>query len=209
MEKPSRRRLLKSVAAGGVAAAGLGPMLSASTQSVEQDHGRGHDRPLEGRRAQATVSFGQWDADPARPFDRFPLNSDRTRNVHKVLPFEVEIEEGGAVSFIISGVHQILVYDDGRELEDVRTAAFTVGSIIPGGPGLIEYPIDRVYRGLDPRVLTYATLSGDPPAPTMVQDRVESVNFATAGRYLVVCGVVPHFKEGMHGYVTVKQNTRG
>ena len=24
------------------------------------------------------------------------------------------------------------------------------------------------------------------------------------GRYLVVCGVVPHFNEGMHGFVNVK-----
>jgi hypothetical protein len=30
------------------------------------------------------------------------------------------------------------------------------------------------------------------------------VNFKDPGRYLVVCGVLPHFNEGMHGYVNVK-----
>jgi plastocyanin len=30
------------------------------------------------------------------------------------------------------------------------------------------------------------------------------VNFKEPGRYLVVCGVRPHFIEGMHGYVDVK-----
>jgi hypothetical protein len=45
-----------------------------------------------------------------------------------------------------------------------------------------------------------------PPPDTpgnMVVDRIEAVNFKVPGRYLVVCGVVPHFNEGMHGFVTV------
>jgi hypothetical protein len=49
-------------------------------------------------------------------------------------------------------------------------------------------------------------LAPPPPMTTghLVMDRVESVNFKEPGRYLVVCGVLPHFLEGMHGYVNVK-----
>ena len=34
------------------------------------------DRPRNDKRAWAQVSFGQWDADPAGPFDRQPINTD-------------------------------------------------------------------------------------------------------------------------------------
>lgn len=203
MERTSRRRLLQSVVGGGAVTAGLGLALAQNqSASAQSNSGHGHDdKPLVGRKAQATVAFGQWDANPTNPFDRFPTNSDRTRNVHKVLPFEVEIEEGGAVNFIISGVHQILIYDNGFEIGDVSPA-----NLEPGGPPLVNDPNGRIYRGLDPRVLTYATLVGNPPAPLLVQDRVESVNFPHRGRYLVVCGVLPHFLEGMHGFVKVKNS---
>ena len=90
MTKTTRRNLLRAAAAGGAAAVGLGPA------AYGQEHAHGKDRPLSGNRAQATVAFGQWDADPANPFDRQPVNSDRFRNVHAVLPFEAVIEEGGA-----------------------------------------------------------------------------------------------------------------
>ncbi len=73
-------------------------------------------------------------------------------------------------------------------------------------PPLVNYATDRVYRGLDPRVLQYLPLAPPPAGTTgnLVMDRVESVNFKEPGRYLVVCGVLPHFNEGMHGYVNVK-----
>jgi plastocyanin len=34
-------------------------------------------------------------------------------------------------------------------------------------------------------------------------DRVEVVYFEEPGTYLVICGVLPHFEEGMFGYVRV------
>lgn len=34
-------------------------------------------------------------------------------------------------------------------------------------------------------------------------DRVEVVQFAEPGTYLVICGVLPHFQEGMYGYMRV------
>jgi hypothetical protein len=202
MTKTTRRNLLRAAAAGGAAAVGLGPA------AYGQEHAHGKDRPLSGNRAQATVAFGQWDADPANPFDRQPVNSDRFRNVHAVLPFEAVIEEGGAVSFIISGVHQVAIYSEEATLEHLQSVAVLPANQLPGVPPLFDYEPDRVYRGLDPRVLTYATLVTIPPATTpvnlLVQDRVETVNFPKRGKYLVICSVVPHLLEGMHGYVRVK-----
>jgi plastocyanin len=224
MKTTTRRNLLKAAAVGGVTATGLSAVLGtergvAALSSEDQkglrpgeikEH-KHDDRPLTDKRALAVVSFGQWDADPAAPFDRQPINTDtenRTRNIHKMLPFDVDIDAGGAVSFIISGVHQILVYGPGRKLDDVQKAWEDAGSpVIAVGPGLVDYAEDRVYRGLNPFVLNYLPLPGTPPADTtsnLVVDRVEAVNFKEPGRYLVVCGVRPHFAEGMHGYVRVR-----
>jgi hypothetical protein len=37
----------------------------------------------------------------------------------------------------------------------------------------------------------------------VLQDRVEVVHFPNPGRFLVICAVLPHFNEGMTGYVRV------
>ena len=130
------------------------------------------------------MAFGQWDANPAAPLDRFPLSSDRTRNIHKLLPFEAEIEEGGAVSFIISGVHQVGIYDDTQQLSDIQTTAKDPAQHFPGVPPLVNHKPGLVYRGFDLRLLTYATQANIPSSTTpvnlLVQDRVESVNFPAA-----------------------------
>ncbi len=215
MEKPTRRHLLKAAAVGGVTVTGLGSMIGSAPIASAQQPGRGSDhahdnRPLGGKRAHAVVSFGQWDVDPAVPFDREPINTDtenRTRNIHLMVPFEAEVDAGGAVSFIISGVHQVLIYA-GRTLEEVQAGWAAAGSpfLPPVPPGLVDYAADRIYRGLNPFALQYLPLMTPPPDTlgNLVVDRVESVNFKEPGRYLVVCGVRPHFLEGMHGYVNVK-----
>ena len=217
MEKTTRRNLLKAAAIGGVTATGLSAALGAE-QKPEQGSEHAHDnRPLTDKRSHVVVSFGQWDADPARPLDRWPINEEpetRTRNIHLMLPFEAEVDAGGAVSFIISGFHQILIYGPGRELADVKAAAAGL-NLPPFGPfpPLVNYLEDLVYRGPDPRVLQYLplpALPAQPPSPVPagaanpVVDRIESVNFKEPGRYLVVCGVRPHFDTDMHGYVNVK-----
>jgi hypothetical protein len=206
MQKTTRRNLLRAAAIGGVTATGLSAVLGAE-QKPGQGSEHAHDnRPLTDKRAHAVVAFGQWDADPAKPLDRQPINEEvetRTRNIHLMLPYEAEVDAGGAVSFIISGLHQILIYGPGRELEEVQAAAAGL-SLPPLGPfpPLVNYLTDLVYRGNDPRVLQYVPLS--PTIPNQVVDRIESVNFKEPGRYLVVCGVRPHFDTGMHGYVNVK-----
>ena len=220
MKTTTRRNLLKAAAVGGATATGLsavfgtergvaalGPEQKGLKPGEIKEH-KHDDRLRPDKRAHVLVSFGQWDADPAAPLDRQPIGSDlenRVRNVHSMLPFDVEIDAGGAVSFIISGLHQILVYGPGRELADVQAGAAGLPPI-PGVPPLVEYATDRVYRGLDPRALQYLPLASPPPATTgqLVIDRVEAVNFKVPGRYLVICGVLPHFQEGMHGYVKVR-----
>jgi len=212
MEKTSRRNLLRAAAVGGVTATGIGGLLSAASASAaEQKPGNGSDhahdnRPLTDKRSHVVVAFGQWDANPANPLDRQPINEEietRTRNIHLMLPYEAEVDAGGAVSFIISGLHQLLIYGPGRELAEVQAAAAGL-NLPPFGPfpPLVNYTTDLVYRGNDPRVLQYVPLSAT--IPNLVVDRIEAVNFKEPGRYLVVCGVRPHFDSGMHGYVNVK-----
>jgi hypothetical protein len=121
-------------------------------------------------------------------------------NVHALLPQDVTIKEGGAVNFVLAGFHQVAVYAPGKEPEDVVTSLLLP---IPGAPpavGLIDDPADRIYRGLDPRLLSPVP----PAAPNLLsQDRVEVVGFSQRGTYLVICTVNVHFADGMFGWVRV------
>ena len=54
---------------------------------------------------------------------------------------------------------------------------------------LINDAVNRIFRGSDPRIQPL--------------DRVEVVHFHTRGNVLVICGVLPHFNEGMFGFVRV------
>jgi hypothetical protein len=169
-----RREFVTSVLAGGLAAPAL----------AEQGHGH---PPIDGPLANATVSFGHWLSDP--PLDRFPNLNPRTQNGHQLIPHEAKIKAGGTVNFVIAGFHHVLVYAPGTRPQDIN-AAMTVPVTVPPGPPLINDPTNRVYRGLDPSLLP--------------QDRVEMVQFANPGLYLVICGVQPHFvNDDMYGFVNV------
>lgn len=138
----------------------------------------------------ATVSFGAWMTSP--PVDRFPnISNTRTSNVHVVVPDIAKIKAGGTVNFIISGFHQVIVYDDGTQPDDIDDGITVLPTQQPPTPppDLIADPNRRIYRGPDPSLL---------PA-----DRVEVVHFPNPGTYLVICGVKPHFQAGMYGYVQV------
>ena len=127
--------------------------------------------------ASATVSFGQWMSSP--PLDRYPnFGGSPTTNVHALTPNVVTIKAGGSVNFIVSGLHEI-------------NTALTTPTTSPNPPVLpiINDPNRRIYRGVDPSL--------------QARDRVEVVNFSKPGTYLVICGVLPHFQEGMYGYVRV------
>jgi hypothetical protein len=171
-------------------------------QDEEHDHGHGGDHDdLKGPLANATMAFGEWNTDPA--LDRFPNNSPITANNHHLLPGEVTIKAGGSVSFIISGFHLVLVYGPGTKPTDINLANPIPPSQQPAPP-LINDPVSRVYRGIDPSV--FPILAG---GTARLQDRVEVVRFPNPGRYLVMCGVLPHFFDTasgefiMFGYVRV------
>jgi plastocyanin len=149
-------------------------------------------RADEGAPTTATVSFGAWHTEP--PLDRFPNSSPGAQNEHQLFPNTVTIAAGGTVNFIISGLHQVIVYDDGTQPEDINAEATTPSTGVPAGVPLIDDPTNRLYRGPDP------SLPNLQP-----RDRVEVVHFPTPGTYLVICGVRDHFvNDGMYGFVTVR-----
>ena len=155
----------------------------------EHAHQGGGQEPLSGPLANAVVTFGQWRTDP--PLDRYatPMVVPAD-NIHNILPNVAQIKAGGSVSFIISGLHQVIVYGPGVEPSDISLANPVATTGTPAGVPLVNDGNNRIYRGPDPSLLgTF--------------DRVESVHFPHRGRYLVICGVLPHFTGGMYGYVNV------
>jgi hypothetical protein len=103
------------------------------------------------------------------------------------------------VNFVLSGLHQLVIYDDGHEPHLVNA------ELVVPGTELIDDPNRRIYRGLDPSALTYAALTPPLVFPNIraVRDRIEAVQFPLPGRYLVICGFRPHFLDDMYGYVKV------
>jgi plastocyanin len=191
----------------GLGAAALVALTNPGHGVVSASAGEQHDHgPISGPLATATVSFGAWAQLPAPGGDRHPnLNATAgvRNNVHALIPNEVTIKAGGTVNYIIAGFHQIAVYDDGTTPADINTSL-----VIPGLPPLINDPTNRVFRGISPFVLPLLqgpTQTG-PVAGTfqpILQDRVEVVHFPNPGTFLVICTVLPHFAEGMFGYVKV------
>lgn len=185
--------LLGAIALLGVCLAGYW-LIAGKSALAENSHGDHASGPrsaatIDGPLANATVSFGAW----RMPLDRHPnVLPPPTANQHELIPQVAKIKAGGSVNFIISGLHQVIVYDDGTQPSDINT-----GLLSPPPPGppplppLIDDPNGRLYRGPDPRVLL------------PVLDRVEVVHFAEPGTYLVICGVLPHFQQGMFGFVKV------
>jgi len=180
-----RREFVERLGLGTMSVAAAGALVSVvHDASAAQAHDHS---PLDGPLASAVVSFGQWRTSPA--LDRFPNNSPRTANQHRHLPYTATIKAGGSVTFQINGVHLLLIYAPGTTLESITRNVVEATPGPPPFPGFVDDPNNRIYRGLDPR-----------PLP---QDRQETVTFADTGTYLVVCGLVPHFDEGMHGWVKV------
>ncbi len=177
----------------GIGTAGLAAGSAiGSTLRMPAVRAQGHDHEqVDGPQASATVSFGQWITAP--PTDRFPNTSPRLANQHLLIPYMPTIKAGGSVNFIIAGTHQVLVYGPGTQTSDVsiaNTVPFTNNPTNNPDLKLIDDPVNRVYRGLDPSLH---------PA-----DRVEVVSFANPGTYLVICGFYPHFVfDNMHGFVRV------
>ena len=113
----------------------------------------------------------------------------------------------GVVDFLVSGFHQIFVYNPQVTLRQIRACADTK-PFSPGPPPVNLFlncnvtTTDLFYAGINPGGANgnippvVATRSG-------VENRVESVGFTEPGLYLVICNVTPHFTDGMYAWVRV------
>src|SRR5690242_1208736 len=138
----------------------------------------------------ATISCGEWRTDFDPPLDRIatPVPAMGAGNNHQLLPNVVTIQQGGAVNFAVSGLHNPTVYDDGTKPETID-----VSTTLPGAAGgIIDDPTGRIFRGIDPNLATTP------------RDRIEVIHFPKPGTYLVICGVANHFSQDhMFGFVKV------
>jgi hypothetical protein len=181
---------------------GIGSAMLAMAGAVDaaQNERHEHQRPLTDPRSNATVSFGAWPVGTVEePLDRTVTPyAPMAPNVHALLPQVATIKQGGAVNFVIAGFHQILVYAPRTRPQDIDTSVLLPVAGAPATVGLIDDPNNRIYRGLDPRLL------GNPgTVEPAFQDRVEVVGFSRRGTYLVICAVNVHFADGMFGWVKV------
>ena len=181
--------IVVAILAAGLTTYFLVPGLVNAGESHSAHANVGTSVAIDGPLSNATVSFGAWMTSP--PMDRFPNVSAGIPNHHELIPHIAKIKAGGSVNFIIAGFHQVIVYDDGTQSGDIN-ANLTVLPTVPVGVLLIDDPNRRIYRGLDPSL--------------QPRDRVEVLYFANPGTYLVICGVRPHFNQGMFGFVEVLPN---
>lgn len=150
------------------------------------------------------------------------LNTTGAAN-HHVLPRTIEVKKGGVVNFVVAGFHQIFVYVPGIKPEEVLENTPPFGPpAIPVTPQnlFINYglPLDPVnpklfYVGINPGIIPtppppMAPIPNplqmlNPPVYSNTFNRVEPVGFPEEGRYLVICNINPHFRDGMYAWVSV------
>jgi plastocyanin len=130
------------------------------------------------------------------------LNTAQPGNAvnHAILPDKIKVKQGGVVHFLVSGFHQISVYNPGTESDDIVVPPPPP----PGGNPFIDDPINRFYQGINPAGGPLGTPGST--NPSNAANRVESVSFAAPGTYLVICNVRGHFLDGMFALIKVKED---
>jgi hypothetical protein len=170
----------------------------ASHQGDWRDDGDKDRRDNDKAPASVTVSFGAGLNTAGMPPN--PANNH-------ILPKTIEVRAGGVVNFVVAGFHQIFVYNPGVTPFEVLGAApaFPPNLFVNYGLPLPADPAARLlfYVGINPGG---NTATPDPP-PTLsnAANRVESILFPEPGKYLVICNVNPHFREGMWAWVKVSK----
>ena len=186
----NRREFVEKLGAGSAVAVAGGALAASITQRSAEAQGSAHAHtPVTGPLANATVSFGAW----PQPLDRLAALPPGVPppNVHQLIPYITTIKAGGTVNFIVAGFHNIAVYGNGTKPEDINPSILRdVPGAPPPFPKLIDDATNRVFRGI----------AAFPPVNV---DRVEVVHFPEKGDYLVICAFVPHFEDGMWGWVKV------
>lgn len=131
----------------------------------------------------ATVRFG---ADVGTDFP--PAEHDASFHADdKVRPRTVTISAGtsASVAFDVLGFHQPVVYDIGKDVEDVNVPVFN--PITEEGL-FINDTVDDVYFG-----------------ELFIPQTTAPGTFTTPGKYLMICNVTPHFQFAkMYGWIIVK-----
>jgi hypothetical protein len=211
-EDTSGRRDFLKISGGALLAAGSVGVLESSAQHHKATNPKSVEAIAPGDPlGSATVSFGGWMTGFTPPIDRFtaPLPPPPA-NHHDLIPNVAKIKTGGYVNFIISGLHIVAIYNNGTTPADIA-ASIQAGNLAPLGgilPPVVNLATNRVYRGPNP--VSFPGDAGPPFVPPIINlDRVEVVQFDTPGTYLVICAVVPHFNEGMFGYVRVLSTRSG
>ena len=167
---------------------------STSMRAHEKDH---HDKDKDRVPGSITVAFGAG------------LNTAQPGNTlnHHILPQEIKVRITKAkkldgtvvfvpatVNFVVSGFHQIWVYNPGVRLSEVQAN-------IPATGTFVNYDVNVFAKGVNPG--TPPTFADASVNPSGVQNRTDSFGFSAPGRYLVICNVRPHLLDGMYAWVTV------
>ena len=103
----------------------------------------------------------------------------------------VVMDKGGTATFNAVGIHQIAIYEDGKQPEDVNTNTLVAMPC----PNLPPFRINDS----DGRI----AING--ANPVGCGPRTYTHTFREAGRHLVICEVLPHFNIRMYGWVVVRE----
>ena len=145
----------------------------------------------------ATVRFGRDNVgSPFRPPDPHDASFHA---IDKITPHAAVISAGGSVTFEMGPFHQVAIYDDGTQPEDIDvTMTIDLTAPPPAPPGTVIIPdfiIDDPSNRLAVGPFSFAPTSWTSPPGT----------FDQPGTYLVICQVVPHFMFAkMYAFVIVK-----
>ena len=134
---------------------------------------------------------------------------------HHVIPDTIRIHTGDIVNFTVSGLHVIRVYAKGVALGDVKAQIpdeCEVNAVPPATlppqcnfsapvPVIPDFGLGVFYEGINP----LAAPAGPPFAQVSATlNRVETVTFPDAGKYLVICAVLEHFNDKMYAMIDVR-----
>ena len=137
-------------------------------------------------RLSATVQFGLPNVG-----SHHPIGEDESGHADDTLvPQTVVIDKGGTVTFNAVSIHQIAIYEDGKQPEDVNTSTLVAMPCPDLPPFRINDPAGRI------------AING--ANPVGCGPRTYTHSFAAAGKYLVICEVLPHFNIRMYGWVVVR-----
>lgn len=144
----------------------------------------------------ATVRFGLNEV--GSPFPPPAGHDHSTHAKDHIVPRTVVIAQGGSVTFEIDEFHQPALYRPGTAPEDITVSDATLQDLslpcVPGGvlpKFVINDPNGRILLG-PPHSCAEQTWTTPPGT------------FDHPGRYLVICTTLPHFRNGMYGWVIVQ-----